>query len=205
MAKVTKTKPAWAQEITRSYNVNGGELRHGDEVLVSLETAKIHESLKAPAFVRYFMDTLATTANSATKADGATLESMKTKVSAVLAAIYDGSQKFRQAQGEAGLSDEQEHAVIVDTLVGELGKFKGDKEKALAWVQSVFAKVTDQERTDKKTGEKSIAKVRTDYNTLRGIPEVRAAIAKAQPTTTETGKVKSLFEGIDDSEDAAAE
>ena len=180
----TETSPAQPATVL-------AEVSHEDAVIGSLDLSRVPQEVKDKAAIRYLTDGIVGAGNAALKAEGGTIESAMEKMQAAIDAAYDGSWKFRAASGESGLSTEEEHNVIAGELVA-LGKFP-EVAPALAWVQGVYAKVKPQTRKAKDGTEKTVD-TRPDYNKLKNVAQIRAAIAKAQPAGTESD-LDSLLKG----------
>lgn len=172
----------------RSYSDKSGEIEisHNDDTVLSVSIhnkdatpangdTPAQEAVKgiAPdvlirAGMRYVTDILVGVGNAVLKAEGGTLDKAQVKMQETLASLQDGTFKFRAASGQGGLSIEEEQAVIADTIVA-LGKAK-DKDEAAAKVAAVYART--------KTNAKGYT-VRPDYNALKAVPQVKAALANA--------------------------
>lgn len=172
----------------RSYSDKTGEIEisHNDDTVLSVS---IHDKEAKPAEgdtpasdavkgispdvliragMRYVTDILVGVGNAVLKAEGGTLDKAQAKMAETLASLQDGSFKFRAASGQGGLSIEEEQAIIAETIVS-LGKAK-DATEAAAKVAAVYART--------KVNAKGYT-VRPDYNALKAVPQIKAALANA--------------------------
>lgn len=186
------TKKTRETNFARSYSpLMVAEVSHEDAIIGSLDLSKVPAEVVNKAAIRYLTDGIVGAGNAALKADGGTIDSALEKMAAAIESAYSGDWKFRAASGESGLSIEEEQGVIAAELVA-LGKFPADAD-ALTWVQGVYAKVKAQTRKS-KDGTEKVVDTRPDYNKLKNVPQIRAAIAKAQPAGTESD-LDSLLKG----------
>lgn len=130
------------------------------------------------AGMRYVTDVLVGVGNAVLKAEGGTLEKAQAKMQETLKALQDGTFKFRAASGQGGLSLEDEKAIIAECLVS-LGKAK-DVETAAAKVETVYGRT--------KTNAKGYT-VRPDYNALKAVPQVKAALANASKAESDIDSI----------------
>jgi hypothetical protein len=166
----------------RSYSDKSGEIEisHNDDTVLAVaingkpaegdtpEVKGISPDVLLRAGMRYITDILVGVGNAVLKAEGGTLDKAQAKMNETLASLQDGTFKFRAASGQGGLSIEEEQAVIADTIVA-LGK-AATKEEAMAKVAAVYGRT--------KTNAKGYT-VRPDYNALKAVPQVKAALANA--------------------------
>ena len=154
----------------RAYSDSTGEItisREEDTVL-ALSLEAINPEVLKRAAMRYVTDVLVGVGNAAMKAEGGSPATAQAKMEETLKALQEGTFRFRAASGQGGLSEEEEIAVIAETLVS-LGKFTD--------VESATAKVTEiHGRTS--TNAKGYT-VRKDYNALKNVPQIKVAIANA--------------------------
>jgi hypothetical protein len=170
----------------RSYSDKSGELSltHDGETGFSGKVTEIHGAANLPVpsagasgLMRYAMDMLVSVGAAAMKAQGGTIASAWEKIAETWEAFKSGEVKFRSAAGSASLSIEEEFAVIAEAIVAE-GKAP-DKETALAKVETLYNRTKQVTRKDSKGVEKQVT-TRPDYNALRNVPQIKAALAKAQ-------------------------
>lgn len=154
----------------RSYSDNSGiiEIGHNDDTVLTVAVDSIHADTMKKAAMRYLCDILVGVGNAAMKAEGGSPEKAQEKMAETLAALQSGAFRFRAASGSAGLSLEDEQQVIAETLA-RLGKAE-TVEAALAKVAAIYARTS--------TNAKGYT-VRKDYNALRAVPQIKAALADA--------------------------
>lgn len=158
------------KNFTRSYSdsSNAVEVSHEDEVIAQVDMSKVSPEVLKRAAMRYLADTVVGVGNAAMKAEGGTLESAIAKMGETVKSLEEGTFKFRAASGQGSLSTEEEQSIMAETIVS-LGKAP-DKETALAKVQALYAKT-------KPNAKGNIT--RPDYNALRNVPQIKAALADA--------------------------
>lgn len=183
--------------IDRSYSDKTGEfsLSVGDDVLLEGAAANIHPESAVALLNRAASNLIASVYTMALKAEGGTHEKALERVSEVWSALQDGSYKHRAAAGE-GMSDEEEKEAIAKAAV-ELGYFE-NIEQATAKVEEVYNTFTERKNKDgtpKLKEDGSPVRVRSDYNTLKRDPDIRAAIAKASGNEDQKAKTKAIFGG----------
>lgn len=154
----------------RSYSDNTGEIEisHNDDVVLSVALNTINPDVLTRAAMRYVTDILVGVGNAAMKAEGGTPEKAQEKMAETLKALQEGTFRFRSATGQGGLSLEEEQGVIADTLVS-LGKAT-DAAEAATKIAAIYART--------KTNAKGYT-VRPDYNALKNVPQIKAALANA--------------------------
>jgi hypothetical protein len=154
----------------RSYSDTTGEIEiaHNDDTVLSVAVNSIHPDVLQRAAMRYVTDILVGVGNAAMKAEGGTPEKAQEKMAETLKSLQEGTFRFRSATGQGGLSLEDEQTIVADTLVS-LGKV-ADKETALSKVLEVYGRT--------KTNAKGYT-VRPDYNALKNVPQIKAALAQA--------------------------
>lgn len=123
----------------------------------------------ASAAMRFVADAIVAVGNAAIKAGKDALSAMEEVVSK----LREGTYTFRTAAGDGGLSIEEEMRVIAETLV-EI-KYMPDAETAKAKVKELYDQITEGKGKDGKP-----TKVRKAYNKLKTVPQIRAALAKAE-------------------------
>lgn len=154
----------------RAYSDNTGEIEisHEGDTILSLGLNSVNPDVLTRAAMRYVTDIIVGVGNAALKAEGGTIDTAVAKMQETLKALTDGTFRFRAASGQGGLSTEDEQGIIADTIVA-LGKAP-DRDTAMAKVVSVYEKT--------KTNAKGYT-VRPDYNALKNVPEIKAALARA--------------------------
>lgn len=166
----------------RSYSDKTGEIEisHNDDTVLSVavkgqpaegdkpEVKGIAPDVLLRAGMRYVTDILVGVGNAVLKAEGGTLEKAQAKMSETLASLQDGTFKFRAASGQGGLSTEDEQAIIAETLV-TLGKV-ANKEEGMAKVTAIYGRTSQNAKG---------YTVRPDYNALKNVPQIKAALANA--------------------------
>lgn len=154
----------------RNYSDASGEIsiEHNGDTVLEVAINSINPDVLQRAAMRYVTDILVGVGNAALKAEGGNIDTAQAKMAATLKALQDGTFKFRAASGQGGLSLEDEQDVIAETLVS-LGKAES-KEAAVAKIGEVYART--------KTNAKGYT-VRPDYNSLKAVPQIKAALANA--------------------------
>lgn len=154
----------------RSYSDASGaiEISHDENPIIAVSLDSINADVIRKAAMRYLTDVLVGVGNAAMKAEGGTADKAAEKMAETLAALQSGAFRFRAASGSAGLSLEDEQQVIAETLC-RLGKAE-TVEVALAKVQGIYGRTS--------TNAKGYT-VRKDYNALRAVPQIKAALADA--------------------------
>jgi hypothetical protein len=185
----------------RSYSDKTGviEISHNDDTILAVsiedkpEVAAVGDVPAQPASkginadvllkaaMRYVTDILVGVGNAVLKAEGATVEMAQEKMAETLKALQDGTFKFRAASGQGGLSLEDEKAIIADALVA-LGKAT-DKADGLAKLEIVYART--------KTNKKGFV-VRPDYNAIKAVPQIKAALAVAEKSENKLDDILSF-------------
>lgn len=167
MAEVKVKRP---RNFDRVYSDAKGELSvtHTDDTVAEVALSSVHPDVIQRAALRYIADIIVGVGNAALKAEGGTPESAEVKMAETLKALQDGTFRFRNASGTGGLSDEDANVVIAEALV--------TLEKA-ATVEAAAAIVATLYGQTSKNKKGYI--VRKDYNALKNVPEIRAALAKA--------------------------
>lgn len=158
------------KNFSRSYSDSTStiEVSHEDDVVASVTLESIHEDVKKRAAMRYIADIIVGAGNAAMKAEGGTAEKAQVKMQETAKALQDGTFTFRAASGQGSLSLEDEQGIMADTIVA-LGKAP-DRATALAKVVALYGK-TKQNAKGNTT--------RPDYNALRNVPQIKAALADA--------------------------
>lgn len=159
------------KNFSRSYSDSTStiEVSHEDDVVASVTLDSIHEDVKKRAAMRYIADIIVGAGNAAMKAEGGTPEKAQAKMQETAKALQDGTFTFRAASSDS-LSLEDEQGIMADTIVA-LGK-ADTRENALAKVVALYGK-TKQNAKGNTT--------RPDYNALRNVPQIKAALAEAGP------------------------
>jgi len=179
----------------RGYSDKTGEITisHNDDTVVEVsldgkpaegdkaEVKGIAADVLKRAGMRYITDILVGVGNSVLKAEGGTLDKAQAKMAETLASLQDGTFKFRAASGQGGLSLEDEKAIIAETIVA-LGKAES-LDAAVAKVEAVYART--------KTNAKGYI-VRPDYNQLKNVPQIKAALAEKSKAETNLDELLSV-------------
>lgn len=154
----------------RNYSDSEGviSIAHEGDTIAEIALNTVNPDVLSKAAMRYLADIVVGVGNAALKAEGGTIESATEKMTATVKALQDGTFRFRSATGQGGLSLEEEQGVIADTLVS-LGKV-ADKETAQAKVAEIYGR--SKQNTKGYT-------VRPDYNALKAVPQIKAALAQA--------------------------
>ena len=154
----------------REYSDSTGEITvsHEGDTVAEVALNSINPDVLTKAAMRYITDIIVGVGNAALKAEGGTVEKANEKMAETLKSLQDGTFRFRAAAGQGGLSLEDEQGIIADTIVS-LGK-SDSKDAALAMVSSIYSKT--------KTNAKGYT-VRPDYNALKNVPQIKAALAQA--------------------------
>lgn len=164
----------------RNYSDKDGKISigHNDDTILEVAISEVAADVVQRAAMRYVTDILVGVGNAALKAEGGTVETAQAKMEETLKALKSGEFAFRAASGQGGLSTEDEQEVIADTLVS-LGKYPS-KEDAKAKIAEVFART--------KTNAKGYT-VRPDYNALKNVPQIKAALAQASKSESNLDKL----------------
>lgn len=188
MATEKAKKPAAPKIYNRVYDDKGGkaEVTEGDETVASIELAKIPQAVKDKAVARYLLDIVVGTGGAARKAEGGTPATAQAKMKETVEAFYAGTFTFRSASGSVTLGLDDEMRVIAETLVS-MNKAP-DVATALEKVQKLHAKVKIAANGNE---------TRPDYNALRNIPKIKAALDNATPQSDTDEKLGNLgFEDV---------
>lgn len=158
------------KNFSRSYSdsANSIEIAHEDSVVAVVDLTSVKAEVINKAAMRYLADIVVGVGNAAMKAEGGTAETAAAKMAETVKALQDGTFKFRAASGQGGLSLEDEQGIIADTIVS-LGKAP-DRETALAKVVALYGKTKNNAKGNV---------TRPDYNALKNVPQIKAALADA--------------------------